>query len=364
MTENLTRGARFRPTYVFLLTCAMSAIFIAMIWPFLDALLMAAIGAAMLHPVYRYFRTLYRGREAPAAVTTIFVVLIIIVGPLTVFLGIVVAQAFEVSETAIPWVREYLSRDQNMFVVEQWIIDRVPALEGMLPTRAQLLQGVGNVAQTTGSFLVARASKMTSGTAAFFLNLFVMLYAMFFFLISGRAVLDKILSYSPLAPEEDEWLVGRFSSVARATIKGSVVIGILQGALGGLGFAVAGIAGPAFWATVMAVLSIFPGVGSAAVWIPAVLYLFAQGETLAAVLLLVWCAGVVGTIDNVLRPKLVGRDAELPDLLIFLSTLGGLLLFGGVGFIVGPIIASLFLVVWEIYGTILSDPQQAGSSGA
>ena len=297
MTENLTRGARFRPTYVFLLTCAMSAIFIAMIWPFIDALLMAAIGAAMLHPVYRYFRTLYRGREAPAAVTTLFVVLIIIVGPLTVFLGIVVTQAF-------------------------------------------------------------------SGTAAFFLNLFVMLYAMFFFLISGRAVLDKLLSYSPLAPEEDERLVGRFSSVARATLKGSVVIGILQGALGGLGFAVAGIAGPAFWATVMAVLSIFPGVGSAAVWIPAVLYLFAQGETLAAVLLLVWCAGVVGTIDNVLRPKLVGRDAELPDLLIFLSTLGGLLLFGGVGFIVGPIIASLFLVVWEIYGTILSDPQQAGSSGA
>lgn len=250
---------------------------------------------------------------------------------------------------------EHLGREQDVSAVEQWITDRVPALEGMMPTRSQLVQGVGNVARTIGNVLVTSASKMTSGTAAFFLNLFVALYAMFFFLMSGRAILDKVLSYSPLAPEDDEKLVGRFVSVARATLKGSVIIGIVQGALGGFGFTVAGISGAAFWGTVMAILSVIPGIGAAVIWVPAVVYLFIQGDALVAGLLLAWCAGVVGTIDNVLRPKLVGKDAEMPDLLILLSTLGGLFLFGGVGFIVGPIIGSLFIAVWEIYGTTFKD---------
>jgi predicted PurR-regulated permease PerM len=355
MPEEADRGARFRRVYVLVLTFAISAIFIAMIWSFLEALLLAGIGAGMLQPVYRYFRRLYHGRDALASVTTILVLLVIIVGPLTAFLGIVVAQAIEVTETAIPWVREHLGREENMFSVEQWITDLVPALEGMMPTRSQLLQGLGDVAQTVGNFLVASASTMTSGTAAFLLNLFVMLYAMFFFLMSGRAILDRVLSYSPLAPEDDEKLVGRFLSVARATLKGSVIIGIVQGALGGIGFAVAGISGPAFWGTVMAILSVIPGIGAAAVWIPAVVYLFIQGEAVVAGLLLAWCAGVVGTIDNVLRPRLVGQDAGMPDLLILLSTLGGLFLFGGVGFIVGPIIGSLFIAVWEIYGVTFKD---------
>ena len=368
MPEDANRRARFRGSYVLVLTFAISAIFIAMIWPFLEALLLAGIGAGMLHPVYRYFRTLWRGREALASVTTILVVLVIIVGPLTAFLGVVVGQAIEVSETAIPWVSEHLDGEENMFLVEKWITERVPALEGLMPTRSQLLQGVGEVARTVGNFLVASASRMTSGTASFFLSLFVMLYAMFFFLISGRAILDKVLSYSPLAPEDDEKLVGRFVSVARATLRGSVIIGIVQGALGGIGFAVAGISGAAFWGTVMAILSVIPGIGAAVVWVPAVVYLFIQGEALVASLLLAWCAGVVGTIDNVLRPKLVGQDAGMPDLLILLSTLGGLFLFGGVGFVVGPIIGSLFIAVWEIYGATFKDhlpaigPHAASSS--
>ena len=353
--EDANRRARFRSIYVLVLTFAITAIFIAMIWSFLQALLLAAIGAGLLHPVYRFFRARFRGRESLASMATILVLLVIIVGPLTAFMGVVVSQAIEVTETAVPWVTEQIGNDENMFLIEKWVTDRVPALEGMMPTRSQLLQGVGEVAQTLGNFLVASVSKMTSGTAAFFLNLFVMLYAMFFFLTSGRAILDKVLSYSPLAPEDDERLVGRFVSVARATLKGSVTIGIVQGALGGVGFAVAGISGSVFWGTVMAILSIIPGIGTAVVWVPAVAYLFIQGDALVAGLLLAWCAGVVGTIDNVLRPRLIGKDAEMPDLLILLSTLGGLFLFGGVGFIVGPIIGSLFIAVWEIYGTTFKD---------
>jgi len=143
--------------------------------------------------------------------------------------------------------------------------------------------------------------------------------------------------------------------VTRATIKGTLLIGIIQGTLAGIGFWVAGIDGAAFWGTVMAVLSVVPGIGAALVWVPAVIYLFIVGHSLAATLLLAWCAAGVGTIDNMLRPKLVGKDAKMPDLLILLGTLGGLFFFGPIGFIIGPLVCGLFLTVWDIYGATFKD---------
>ena len=130
---------------------------------------------------------------------------------------------------------------------------------------------------------------------------------------------------------------------------------MIQGALAGIGFSVAGLDGAAFWGTIMAVLSVVPGIGAALVWVPAVIYLFIVGKTLTAVLLLAWCAAVVGTVDNVLRPRLVGKDAKMPDLLILIGTLGGLFLFGPIGFIIGPLVCGLFLTVWDIYGATFKD---------
>lgn len=362
MTEEENKKIRFRRSYVLILTLVISTIFLAMIWPFLEALLVASICAAMLQPVYRWFRKLFRQRDALASIVTILVLLMVLLGPMAAFLAVVVDQAIVISQTAIPWAEENFGKDTNMLAAEKWLTGKIPALESIMPTRSQVMQGVGDVAQKTGGFLVGSVTKMTTGTAAFFLNLFVMLYALFFFLISGRQILNKVLSYSPLGSDDSERLQGRFYSVARATLKGSVTIGLIQGALGGVGFAVAGIGGAAFWATVMAIFSVIPGVGTAVVWVPAVIYLFIQGETLTAVLLLAWCAGVVGTIDNVLRPRLVGKDAEMPDLLILLSTLGGLFLFGAVGFVAGPIICSLFIAVWDIYGATFRNFLPGGSS--
>ncbi len=143
--------------------------------------------------------------------------------------------------------------------------------------------------------------------------------------------------------------------MTRATLKGSLLIGLIQGGAAGLGFWVGGVPGPAFWGTVMVVLSILPAIGAAIIWIPAVIYLFLVGEVASGVGLLVWCAVVVGSIDNLLRPRLIGRDARMSDLLILISTLGGILLFGAVGFVVGPIVAALFVTVWHIYGVAFRD---------
>jgi predicted PurR-regulated permease PerM len=199
---------------------------------------------------------------------------------------------------------------------------------------------------------VSAASAATKGTASFFLTLFIMIYAMVFFLQEKTSVLTQLMSYSGLPRESQERLVNRTVSISRATIKGTLVIGIVQGALGGIAFAVVGIQGAAFWGVVMAVASVIPGIGTALVWAPAVIYLFATGKTLTAIGLMLWFALVVGTVDNVLRPILVGRDTEMPDLL---STLGGLAMFGAVGLIIGPVIAGLFVTMWEVFQDTFRD---------
>jgi predicted PurR-regulated permease PerM len=347
-------GTSFRTAFVLFLVVAVTALFIAVTWPFLKPLLLGAMLAGLCRPLYRWLTRTCGNRPSLGAALTLLILLILVLGPVSAFVGIVVAQALAVSEQAIPWVQEHFGA-ASTFNAHDWLAQRFPAIGPYIPDQAQLMTHVGNAAKAAGGFLVGGVSSFTAGTAAFLLDLFVMLYAMFYFFRDGRRLVEKIFYYTPLAHEDEVRLLDRLTAVTRATIKGTLVIGIIQGALAGLGFWVAGIGGAAFWGTVMAVLSIIPGIGSALVWVPGVIYLFLVGKTMAALLLLAWCALVVGTIDNVLRPALVGGDAKIPDLLILVGTLGGLFLFGPIGFIVGPIVCGLFLTVWEIYGTTFKD---------
>jgi len=193
------------------------------------------------------------------------------------------------------------------------------------------------------------------GTVNFVFMLFILLYAMFFFLVDGHKLLEKILYYIPLEDADERLLLNRFTSVSRATLKGTIVIGIIQGGLAGSALAVAGIPSAVFWGTVMVVLSIIPGIGTALVWGPAAMILAAQGHWGAAGGLVVFCGLVVGSVDNLLRPRLVGKDTEMHDLMILLSTLGGIGLFGFIGFVIGPIIAALFVTIWDIYAVVFKD---------
>ena len=179
---------------------------------------------------------------------------------------------------------------------------------------------------------------------------FVLFYAMFFFLKDGEAMLRKILYYLPLEERDEKVLLDRFTSVTRATLKGTLVIGIMQGGLAGLAFAFAGIPSAVFWGAVMTVFSVIPGIGTALVWVPAAALLALEGSYGRAAGLTAFCLVVVGSIDNVLRPRLVGQDTKMHELTVFLGTVGGIILFGVVGFIVGPIVAALFVTSWEIAG--------------
>jgi predicted PurR-regulated permease PerM len=361
--DHAAEALRFRRAFLLLLVAGISVLFLVMVRPFVLTVFLAAIFAGMLYPLYRWLlRRLWRRRGLAASVT--LVLLLLGIGlPVAAFLTMVATEAAEVGQSAGTWLAEQHGRLEEL---RSWV-ERVPLVSRLLPERGQLAEQLREAARRTGPFLMGTLSAATRGTVNFFLQVFVFLYAIFFFLVGGPGLLQRILDYLPLTPDEKTLLLERFVSVTRATLKGSLLIGAIQGALAGLAFWAAGIPAPAFWATVMTVLALIPAVGAGLIWIPTVLYLFVAGKTIAAVGLLLWCAAVVSTIDNVLRPRLVGRDAQMPTLLILLSTLGGLILFGAVGFIVGPIVAAVFSTVWTLYGQAFRDwlPQApaAGRAG-
>lgn len=334
----------FRKGFVLALTTAITIAFVATIRDFLMALLLAAVLAGICRPLHRRLTRLLRGRTGAAAALAILLVVLLVVGPLSTFAGIVGNQAFEVGHSLGPWVKERVAAER----AGTGLLSQLP--EALRPYQAEILERIGGVAAQLGQRVVDLLAAATRGTLRFLLLLVVALYASFFFLRDGRQIIDRILSFAPLSADEKDRVVERFVSVSRATLKGILLIGALQGTLGGVAFAAAGITGAAFWGTVMMLLSMIPGVGTALVWIPTAITLAAQGRGGAAIGLAIWFVVVVGTVDNFLRPRLVGKDTRLPDLLILISTLGGLFLFGAPGIVVGPLVAALFTTIWDIYG--------------
>ncbi len=271
----------FRTAFVLLLVLAISIAFFWVVLPFFQPLLLGALLAGLCHPLYRWVTRLLRGRVSLAAGLTLLMLFIVIVGPFTAFIGLVLRQAVAISNEAIPWVQQHLGT-ASAFDVHNWLVQRFPSLGRYIPEQQQIADNAAQAAKAIGGFLVAGATQVTAGPAGFLLNLFVMLYAMFYFLRDGREILEKILYYTPLSHRDEIQVLERLTSVTRAAIKGTLVIGFVQGALGGIAFAAVGIGGAAFWATIMMVLSIVPGIGSALVWGPAVIYLYVIGRPVAA----------------------------------------------------------------------------------
>ncbi|MFV1987528.1 MAG: AI-2E family transporter [Gemmatimonadota bacterium] len=340
---------RFRGIFLLILVAGISLLFFRMIQPFLTALLLAAIFSGLSQPAYRRILPRSGGRTGLASGLTLLLFIVLLLGPLAAFLGVVARQAVHVSESVGPWVVDVQTQLRQPGGFDR-LIERLPFSDVLRPYQSQLTERIGTVAGSIGGFVVGQLAALTRGTVTFLFLLFVMLYSMFFFLKDGERLLQRILYYLPLSTDDERRMLDKFVSVSRAMVKGTFLIGIVQGALAGLAFWIAGIPSAAFWSTIMAVLSIIPGIGAALVWLPAGIYLISVGNTGAGIGVLIWCAVVVSTVDNLLRPWLVGRDTQMPDLMILLGTLGGLVFFGVAGVIVGPIVAALFVTVWELYG--------------
>ncbi|MBN1409029.1 MAG: AI-2E family transporter [Calditrichaceae bacterium] len=329
-----------------LVVLLISALFITMIQQFLMVILISGIFAAMLQPVYQRFNRWFKGRNNLSSAMTLLFICFVVLLPFLGILGLVAGQAVKISKTVKPWIEERIE-EPGVFSES---LQSLPFYDTIQTYRDVIMEKGGEVISKLSTILFESVSTATFSTFNFFFLFFIFLYVMFFFLKDGRLILEKILYYLPLTDRDETRLLERFTSVTRATVKGTLVIGIIQGGLAGLAFWIFGIDNALFWGTIMVVLSIIPVVGSAIVWIPAVIILLGMGQFGKAIGLALVCGVIVGSVDNLLRPRLVGKDSQMHELLILLGTLGGISLFGIIGFIVGPIIAALFVTVWDIYG--------------
>jgi predicted PurR-regulated permease PerM len=334
-----------------LMVVAISALFISMIQQFLMAIFLAGLFSAMARPIYLHLESRFGGRRHLAALTTMMLMIVIVLIPLMFLTGIIVSQAIDVGQSATPWVKKFVDRPDSLSAY----LEHLPFYDQLFPYREIILEKTGQVVGSMSKWIANGLSSVTLGTANFLFMTFVFLYTFYFFQMDGPKLIRKILYYLPLGNDDENLMLDKFTSVTRATLKGSLLIGILQGSLAGIAFAVAGIDNAVFWGTVMAVLSVIPSIGSALVWGPACIFLMMQGNVAAGVSLMAFCAIVVGSLDNLLRPILVGKDTSMHELMIFFGTLGGIMMFGLSGIFIGPLIASLFVTVWELYGVAFAD---------
>jgi len=346
--------------FVVLLLLFITSVFMAMIWPFLMTIIMAAIFSGLSLPLYRRLQRWLRGRSSLAAAISLLVIFFGVLLPLAGLLGAVTAEGIKVSQTVKPWIQRQLAEPAGF----SDLLKEVPFYEHIVPYKETIFLKAGEMVGRLSSYLINSLSSVTVMTAQFIFLLFIFLYTMFFFLVDGERILKGILHYLPLKPEDIDRMLDKFTSVTRATLKGIAVIGMIQGAMVGAAFAVVGFPSAIFWGTVAAVMSMVPGIGTAVVWLPGVIILGMGGHYGAAIGLLLFCILVVGAVDNFLRPRLVGKDTRMHELLILFGTLGGIIMFGVAGIIIGPIVAALVVTVWEIYGVAFQDELPGGAEPA
>jgi predicted PurR-regulated permease PerM len=320
---------------------------IAFVWlirGFLQPIFWAVALGIVVYPLHSRIEERFTRRSLAAATSMLLVVLVVIL-PLA---GIVTAVGTEATALVQRLNEDGFELTSVYAAVEQRLPQLTALLETLRVDPERLEAQVSAAAVGVSRFVASRALSIGQDTLRITIFFFLMLYLLFFFLRDGPRLLDGLVRALPLGDARERHLLARFAEVSRATIKGTLVVGIVQGTIGGITFWMLGLAAPVLWGVVMALLSILPAIGPAVVWIPAAVILFASGRIVAGIALVLIGTFVIGLVDNVLRPILVGRDTRMPDYLILLSTLGGLTAFGLAGIVIGPIIAAFFLSCWEM----------------
>ncbi|MDR3396551.1 MAG: AI-2E family transporter [Pandoraea sp.] len=332
------------------------------LFPLFGAVFWGTILAVLFQPVQRRILLRMRGRPNLAALTTLALILLIVILPLTLVVGMLTQEI----STALVRFRTDLPQ---LTIAFQQLLDRLPAsvhrvmdLAGVQDVDA-IQQKLGDGAAQIGRLVAVYLVSIGQNTAQLFVSFGVMLYLLFFLLRDGTALGAMVRRCLPLDERHKSQLIRQFTTVVRATVKGNIAVAVAQGVLGGFIFAVLGIQGYVLAAVVMAFLSLLPAVGAAVVWVPVGVWLLFSGAIWKGVVLFAFCGTIVSLVDNVLRPILVGKDTKLPDWVVLISTLGGMSLFGLTGFVIGPLIAALFIASWSIYTRLRDDDDTQADAG-
>jgi predicted PurR-regulated permease PerM len=316
--------------------------------PYSGAVFWGIVLAILFSGLYRRLLATTKNRPTLAALITLASIVVMVILPLSLIAVSLVNQASTVYVLISSGNIDFGMYFQRiMLSLPQWMITVLERfdLTDFASLQAKLQEGAAQVSQT----VARQALHVGSMTFEFLVGLTVMLYLLFFLLRDGQSLSNRIKGAFPLSPHYKRRLFTNLTTVIRATVKGNVLVAIAQGALGGMIFWFLGIQAPLLWAVVMAFLSLLPAVGAAIVWAPVAIYLLATGAIWKGVVLIAFGVLVIGLVDNFLRPVLVGKDTKMPDYLVLLSTIGGMALFGLNGFVIGPLIAALFIACWDLF---------------
>ncbi len=331
-----------------LLTIIVTLAFGWVLWPFFGAILWGAVVAILFAPLNRWLVMVRGYKPNLAALITISIVVLIVILPLVLITIALIQEAavlfseiqsgsfnfnryFQQVADALPiWAKNFLNRSglYNFSTVQDKIAVTLTEASQYLATQ---IVGIGQT------------------TAQFFVSLGVMLYLAFFLIRDGDKLFLNVKKAIPLHQAHKRALFTKFTTVVRATVKGDILVASLQGALGGFIFWVLGLHAPLLWAVLMMFMSLLPAIGAGLVWLPVAIYFFATGAIWEGVVLTLFGTFVIGLVDNILRPALVSKDTKMPDYVVLISTLGGIGIFGLNGFVVGPVIAAMFIAVWDIF---------------
>lgn len=339
----------------FLIVTGVTIAFFGLIGPFLITCFWGAVLAVIFFGTYRRLRIWLRGRDGLAAgLTTLLVVLFVIVPFSLLILALV--------EQAIGVYGQIQSGSFNTEVIFDYVDNNLPLLADYLSDfgvstddlRANLNTAVTQAGQYAANWAIGFGGSLLNTIIQFTL----VIYLLYFFLVDGWTIERALVRTIPLGDDKERKLFRRFALVARATLKGTLIVAFVQGAIGGAMFAALGIPAALLWAVAMMLLALLPIGGSAIVWVPAAIVMFIQGHVTSGIIIVVVGSLIIGLVDNLLRPLLVGRDTHMPDYLVLISTLGGIAIFGLSGFVIGPTVAALFITVWQMMGEDYSGHDQ------
>ena len=332
-----------------------TVLFVLILWPFFGAVCWSVFIAIVFWPMHQRFLRGSHGRRNMAAAASLTVVLLIVILPMAMIASSITQEAsllVEAMRTGKFQLGTYF--DQAIASLPEWlrnILHRFGIADLSL-VQQKIMAALGN----SGHALTTRVVGIGQVTMDFIIAFFVMLYMLFFLFRDGDRLSQSVARSIPLHPQHTRRLLTQFATVVRATVKGNIAVALVQGALGALAFWFLGLEAAVLWGAVMALLSLLPAVGAAMVWGPVALYYFFTGALIKGVGLVVWGTVVIGLIDNFLRPVLVGKDTRMPDYLVLVATLGGIVVFGLNGFVIGPVIAAVFLVSWEMLASVRQQP--------
>jgi predicted PurR-regulated permease PerM len=334
--------------WFFLAVFSVSCILLGwLLWPFLSVIVLATVITGVFSPVYKFFSN--KMNATLSSLLTCILIFFVLFVPVTFFVGILANEAYDLYLSAREAVQTMQIRDliEKSRFIEQ--ANEVLANFNLEITAAQITNIVSEIGRVVGLFLYQQLSSITANVLSLIVNFFFMLLIIFYLLIDSKRLAAFIVSISPLPDDQDQKLIRKFKDMSGAILIGNGLGGLIQGTIGGFTFWIFGLKSPFLWGVVMALLAFLPILGIGAVFIPAAIYLFLTSRIAAGIFFLVFYVLLSGGIEYFFKPKLVGQRVQMHTLLVFLSIIGGLKLFGILGIIYGPLVVTAFLTLADIY---------------